>query len=69
MAKEPRSVGEALDRWREAEHSYAQAVNEFMLEAQTATPMDKDQLIDLVRLRAKADKWRERYYTRQAHID
>jgi hypothetical protein len=57
MAKDE---SDPLARWQEAEAAYTAAVTPFMKAA--APSLKKKDLLDLVHLRGKADRWRERYF-------
>lgn len=56
-----RSAAETLDHWRRAEGAYAAAVRDFLGEGD-APRLGKQDLVDMVSLRAAADRWRELYY-------
>ena len=55
------SKQEPLERWRHFEERYAERVAPFLGESD-ASALDKDAIVDLVGLRAKADRWRDRYF-------
>ena len=55
----------ALRGWREAEAAYVRASARFLIEDGSPGPLRKDDLIELVRLREKADRAREQYFKRQ----
>lgn len=59
MAKDD---ADPLTRWREAEDAYAAALSPYMKAAEPAPPLKKKDLLELVQLRGKADRWRERYF-------
>lgn len=50
-----------LERWRHFESRYAAQVQPFLVEAD-ASALDKESIVDLVGIRAKADRWRDRYF-------
>lgn len=50
-----------LERWRHFEARYADRVAVFLDEGQAPEP-EKDDMVDLASLRAKADRWRDRYF-------
>lgn len=50
-----------LERWRHFEEKYAERVAPLM--GDTGVPaLDKDEMIELASLRAKADRWRDRFF-------
>lgn len=59
MAKDD---SDPLARWRESEAAYAVALKPFMKTANAAPPLKKKDLLELVQLRGKADRWREKYF-------
>jgi hypothetical protein len=59
MAKDD---GDALRKWREAEAAYARAVAPFTSMEGEAPALRKKDLLELVQLRGKADRWREKYF-------
>ena len=59
MAKD--SDKDPLARWRHAEAEYAEAAAAFLGKGD-APHLKKSVLIELVSLRSRADKWRERYF-------
>ena len=59
MAKE---TPDPLTRWREAEQAYAAAVLPFIEAGDDAPTLKKKDLLELVDIRGKADRWRERYF-------
>jgi hypothetical protein len=59
MAKDD---ADSLERWRAAEAAYTAAVKSFMAEKTPAPVMKKKDLLELVQLRGKADRWREKYF-------
>jgi len=63
MAKEEQ---DALSKWRDAEASYAQALTPFTASADEAPVLKKKDLLELVELRGRADRWREKYF-REGH--
>jgi hypothetical protein len=63
MAKDE---GDALRRWREAEAAYAAALVAFMNPEIDAPDLKKKDLLEMVEMRGKADRWRERYF-REGH--
>ena len=50
----------ALDKWRKAEAAYADAVAGYM--KGEAPVLGKAELVEMTRLRSKADRWRERFF-------
>ncbi len=50
-----------LERWRHFEVRYAEHVSAFLGEGD-APDLDKDEMVELASLRAKADRWRDRYF-------
>lgn len=50
-----------LERWRHFEARYAERISE-VLEGDGVPSMDKDEMIELASLRAKADRWRDRFF-------
>lgn len=65
VSKESERQVNALRKWREAESDYSAALVPFLEEDDGAPVLSKDELIRLVALRDKADKWREKYFKRQ----
>jgi hypothetical protein len=63
MAKDD---ADALKKWREAEKAYASAVAPFVDANGDAPAMKKKDLLELVDLRGRADRWREKYF-RECH--
>ena len=63
MAKEEQ---DALSKWRDAESAYAQALTPFTASTDSAPVLKKKDLLELVELRGKADRWREKYF-REGH--
>jgi len=59
----PKQEKDPLERWRAAEAAYAIALAPFVGDDETPS-LKKAQLSELVRLRHRADKWRERYFKR-----
>ena len=60
----PKSEGaphDPLERWRHFEQRYAQGVSPFLSETDPRA-LDKDEIVGLVAMRAKADRWRDRYF-------
>jgi hypothetical protein len=51
-----------LVRWRQAEQEYAEAVAPFLTKGSSAPIMTKKQLVELVSLRNRAERWCERYF-------
>jgi hypothetical protein len=53
-----------LDRWRHHEAEYRAVAAPFLdvADAGDAPMLDKTTLLELVRLRDKADRWREKYF-------
>lgn len=50
-----------LERWRHFERRYAEQVAVFLGD-DPAPQLDKDEMIEFASLRAKADRWRDRYF-------
>jgi hypothetical protein len=65
MAKSPSKDADPLERWRHFEEKYAEQVTPYI--SAEPDPLDKDQMVELVALREKADRWRDRYF--KAHHD
>lgn len=65
VAKDSERQVNALKKWREAEADYSAAIATYLDEVNGTPAMTKDELIDLVSLRDKADKWREKFFKRQ----
>ena len=63
MAKDD---GDALRKWREAEAAYAEAVAPFVAGKGEGPPLKKKDLLEMVELRGKADRSREKYF-REGH--
>lgn len=61
MAKGDGEGKDPLERWRHFELRYAERVAPFLQETD-APALEKDDLLDLVALREKADRWRDRYF-------
>ena len=60
MAKSGKE-SDPLERWRHFEARYAELVAPLM--AGDGVPhVDKDQMVELASLRAKADRWRDRFF-------
>ncbi len=59
MAKD---ASDPLTRWRDAEAAYVAAASPYLDDEATAPPLRKKDLISMVELRGKADRWREKYY-------
>jgi hypothetical protein len=51
-----------LDKWRQFEREYAEASAPFLSDDDAAPRLGKDELVELVALRGKADRWREKYF-------
>lgn len=56
-----------LERWRHFEAKYAQQVRP-LLDSDAAPDWDRDGMIELASLRAKADRWRDRYFKALAGV-
>lgn len=56
----PKSEPDPLMRWRDAEAAYAKALAPFMKDGHE--PLTKKLLVEMVELRGKADRWRDRYF-------
>lgn len=65
VSKEDNSPARAWGKWREAEGAYHDEVARFVDHSSDPPAMTKDDLIRLVQLRERADRWRERYFKRQ----
>jgi hypothetical protein len=50
-----------LERWRHFEAKYAERLVP-LLEGAEVPYMDKDEMVELASLRAKADRWRDRFF-------
>ncbi len=50
-----------LERWRHFESKYAERITS-VLTSDEDPAMDKDEMIELASLRAKADRWRDRFF-------
>lgn len=50
-----------LERWRHFEEKYAERVSP-VLTCLEVPRLDKDDMIELASLRAKADRWRDRFF-------
>lgn len=50
-----------LERWRHFELRYAERVAAFLGDG-AAPDLDKDEMVELASLRAKADRWRDRFF-------
>ena len=61
MAKGYGEGKDPLERWRHFELRYAERVAPFLQES-GAPVLEKDDLVDLVSLRGKADRWRDRFF-------
>ena len=51
-----------LERWRHHEAEYQEAVARYLDPSSEAPSLDKPTLLDLVQIRDKADRWREKYF-------
>lgn len=56
-----------LERWRHFEAKYAEQVAPLLAEDKDLS-WDRDQMIELASLRAKADRWRDRYFKALAGV-
>ena len=56
-----------LERWRHFEAKYAEQVAPLLREPDEPA-WDRDQMIELASLRAKADRWRDRYFKALAGV-
>ena len=57
----PRSKdADALERWRHFEERYAEVVAAYL--TGDVTHVGKDAMVELASLRAKADRWRDRFF-------
>lgn len=50
-----------LERWRHFEAKYAERMTPLMA-GDDVPSLDKDEMIELASLRAKADRWRDRFF-------
>ena len=50
-----------LERWRHFERKYAERLAP-LIEGDASPAVDKDQMVELAELRAKADRWRDRFF-------
>ena len=50
-----------LERWRHFETKYAERLAPLMEGAEVPF-LDKDEMVELASLRAKADRWRDRFF-------
>jgi len=50
-----------FERWRHFEARYADAVGPFLRD-DSASALSKEDLVELVALREKADRWRDRFF-------
>lgn len=57
-----RDDGEALRKWRDAEAAYAKACEPFLAGRSDDPPLKKKDLLEMVEMRGKADRWRDRYF-------
>lgn len=53
--------GDPLERWRHFEARYAEVVAPY-LTGDVVTHVGKDVMVELASLRAKADRWRDRFF-------
>jgi hypothetical protein len=53
-----------LERWRHFESKYAERLAPLMggMEGEEVPLLDKDEMVELASLRAKADRWRDRFF-------
>ena len=57
----PRSKdADPLERWRHFEERYAEVVADYL--TGDVTHVSKDAMVELASLRAKADRWRDRFF-------
>ena len=57
----PRSKdADPLERWRHFEERYAEVVADYL--TGDVTHVGKDAMVELASLRAKADRWRDRFF-------
>jgi hypothetical protein len=61
-----RDEADPLRKWRDAEAAYAQALAPFIGTSPEAPVLKKKDLLEMVELRGKADRWREKYF-REGH--
>lgn len=57
---------DALKKWREAEKAYADSLSPYVDAKGQAPHLKKKDLLEMVELRGKADRWREKYF-RECH--
>jgi hypothetical protein len=57
---------DALTKWRDAEAAYSQALSPFTSAEGDAPMLRKKDLLEMVELRGKADRCREKYF-REGH--
>jgi len=50
-----------LERWRHFERKYAERVAPFVVDDGVPS-VGKDEMVELAELRAKADRWRDRFF-------
>ena len=50
-----------LERWRHFESKYAERLAPLMGDEEVPL-LDKDEMVELASLRAKADRWRDRFF-------
>ena len=50
-----------LERWRHFEAQYAECLVPLMVPGEVPT-LTKDEMVELASLRAKADRWRDRFF-------
>lgn len=51
-----------LEKWRQFERDYAEAAADYLSDDEAAPKLGKDELVAMVELRGKADRWREKYF-------
>lgn len=56
-----------LERWRHFEAKYAESVEPLLRDSKDPS-WDRDQMIEMASLRAKADRWRDRYFKALAGV-
>jgi hypothetical protein len=57
---------DALSKWRDVEAAYAEALSPFTSAEGDTPTLRKRDLLEMVELRGKADRWREKYF-REGH--
>jgi len=55
-----------LTRWRDAEAAYAEALKAYLVDGDEPAALSKKVLLEMVDMRGKADRWREKYFRKSA---